>query len=220
MCGTCQTLRPPPKVWCVTESRFAWTGLPPASGRLLIAAPILTEETFARTVVYLLEHDGGGTVGVVINRPSHTPVGHVLPDWQDAVAEPGVVFSGGPVQPDGALCLGLAIEVPAERPGQQGLFPDSGGLRPVAEGVCTVDLDGDVELLSAMTTRLRVFAGHSGWAEGQLEDELAEGAWFVVDGSAHDVFSNSPTQLWKSVLARQPPPLRFVASYPKDPTLN
>ena len=109
--------------------------MPPASGRLLVAAPLLTEETFSRTVVYLLEHDGGGSVGVVVNRPSHTPVGHVLPDWQDAVAEPGVVFSGGPVQQDGALCLGLASEVPAERPGQQGLFPDSGGLRPVADGV-------------------------------------------------------------------------------------
>jgi putative transcriptional regulator len=167
-----------------------------------------------------LEHDGGGSVGVVINRPSHTPVGHVLPDWQDAVAEPGVVFSGGPVQPDGALCLGLSVEVPAETSGQPGLFPDSGGLRAVADGVCTVDLDGDVELLSAMTTRLRVFAGHSGWAAGQLEDELAQGAWFVVDGSPADVFSDAPAQLWKSVLSRQPPPLRFVATYPADPTLN
>jgi putative transcriptional regulator len=187
---------------------------------LLVAAPILTEETFRRSVVYLLEHDGGGSVGVVINRPSHTPVGHVLPDWQDAVAEPGVVFNGGPVQRDGALCLGLSIEVPAERPNQAGLFPDSGGLRPVADGICTVDLDGDVELLSAMTTRLRVFAGHSGWAGGQLEDELAEGAWFVVEGSPQDVFSESPAALWKSVLLRQPPPLRFVATYPADPTLN
>jgi putative transcriptional regulator len=204
----------------VADSRAAWTGLSPASGRLLVAAPMLIEETFVRTVVYLLEHDGGGSVGVVINRPSHTPVGHVLPAWQDSVADPGVVFSGGPVQPDGALCLGRSVEVPAEAPGQQGLFPDSGGLRAVADGVCTVDLDGDVELLSAMTTRLRVFAGHSGWAGGQLEDELAQGAWFVVDGSASDVFSEAPVLLWKSVLARQPPPLRFVATYPKDPTLN
>ena len=199
---------------------MAWTGISPAPGRLLVAAPLLTEDAFVRTVVYLLEHDGGGSVGVVINRPSHTPVGHVLPDWQDAVAEPGVVFSGGPVQQDGALCLGLSVEVPAEAPGQQGLLPDSGGLRPVAAGVCTVDLDGDVELLSAMTTRLRVFAGHSGWAGGQLEEELETGAWFVVEGSPGDVFSESPAGLWKSVLLRQPPPLRFVATYPKDPSLN
>ena len=204
----------------MTDSAAAWTGLSPASGRLLIAAPLLVEETFARTVVYLLEHDGGGSVGVIINRPSHTPVGHVLPDWQDAVADPGVVFTGGPVQQDGALCLGLSTEVPAEATGPPGQLSDAGGLRPVADGICTVDLDGDVELLAAMTTRLRVFAGHSGWGGGQLDDELAQGAWFVVDGSPLDVFSASPAQLWKSVLMRQPPPLRFVATYPKDPSLN
>ncbi len=188
----------------------------PAAGRLLVATPMLTEATFHRTVVYLLEHDEGGTIGVVINRPSHTPVGHVLPDWQEVVADPGVVFTGGPVQPDGALCLGLTVEVPAG-PGQ---FPDAGALRPVVGGVCTVDLDGDVELLAAMTTRLRVFAGHSGWAGGQLADELAEGAWWVVEGQALEVFSPQPQQLWKSVLLRQPPPLRFMATYPNDPTLN
>lgn len=187
---------------------------------MLIAAPILVEDMFRRTVVYLLEHDGGGSVGVILNRPSHTPVGHVLPDWQHAVAKPGVVFTGGPVQQDGALCLGLATEIPAERPGPQGLFPDSGGLRPVTGGVCTVDLDGDVELLSAITTRLRIFAGHSGWEGGQLDAELAEGAWFVSDGSPADVFSESPAQLWRTVLARQAAPLRFVATYPEDPTLN
>src|SRR2546430_15125813 len=87
------------------ETPCAWTGLTPASGRLLVASTTLNEPTFARTVVYLLEHDGDGTVGVVLNRPSHTPVGQVLPDWQDAVSEPSVIFGGGPVMPDGALCL-------------------------------------------------------------------------------------------------------------------
>jgi putative transcriptional regulator len=47
--------------------------LPPEGGRLLVATPFLDDPHFARTVVYLLEHDGGGTVGVVLNRPSHTP---------------------------------------------------------------------------------------------------------------------------------------------------
>ena len=195
-----------------------WSALAPSAGRLLVAATVLTEETFRRSVVYLLEHDAGGTVGVVLNRPSRTPVGHVLPAWHDVVSDPGVVFTGGPVQPDGALCLGLAVEVPAEHPA--GTFGESGGLRQVTDGLCTVDLDGDVEQLSAMTTGLRVFAGHSGWAGGQLERELAEGSWFVVEGSPADVFSESPDQLWRAVLARQPLPLRMLATYPDDPSRN
>ncbi len=98
--------------------RSSWADLnrlEPAGGRLLVATPLLGDPHFARTVVYLLEHDGGGTVGVVVNRPSHTPVGHVLPDWQDAMSGPAVVFGGGPVQPDGALCLGQLAQ--ADGPG-------------------------------------------------------------------------------------------------------
>jgi putative transcriptional regulator len=203
-----------------------WAGLQPAGGRLLVAAPVLTEPTFARTVVYLLEHEASGTAGVILNRPSHTPVGQVLPGWQDAVNEPGVVFGGGPVQPDGALCLGLSTVLSsglASAVSNEDVLVASGGaLRPLtgAGGVCTVDLDGDVDLLAAITTRLRVFAGHAGWTAGQLDSELGEGAWFVVECLASDVFSGEPAGLWRQVLLRQPPPLRFVSSYPRDPSLN
>jgi putative transcriptional regulator len=168
---------------------------------------LLGDPNFSRSVVYLLEHDGGGTVGVVLNRPSHTPVGQVLPSGHDAVSGPAVVFGGGPVQPDGALCLG---QVDADGP----------GVRPVVDGVGTIDLDGDVALITARTSRLRVFAGHAGWSEGQLEGEVAEGAWWVVSGSPADLFSAQPQSMWSRVLRRQPPPLNLVSTYPPDPLAN
>ncbi|MEO6885507.1 MAG: YqgE/AlgH family protein [Jatrophihabitantaceae bacterium] len=187
-----------------------WGGLSrlsPVSGRLLVATPLLTDPHFARSVIYLLEHDGGGTVGVIVNRPSHTPVAQVLPDWHDAVCKPSVVFGGGPVQPDGALCLGQ-------------LSYDCAGVLPVVDGVGTVDLDGEVAAIAASTSRLRVYAGHAGWAPGQLDAELAEGAWWVLPGSPADVFTDDPWPLWQRVLRRQPPPLNFVSTYPSDPSMN
>ena len=194
-------------------------GLPPAGGRLLVATPLLGDPHFARSVVYLLEHDGGGSVGVIVNRPSHTPVGQVLPDWHDVVCGPTVVFGGGPVQPDGALCLGrLDAAVEEAAAGPAGL--DRPGVRRVVDGVGTVDLDGDVSAITAVTSRLRVFAGHAGWAPEQLDAEIAEGAWWVVAGSDDDVFSDDPRPLWSRVLRRQPPPLNLVSTYPTDPLLN
>ena len=172
-----------------------------------MATPLLGDPHFARTVVYLLEHDGGGTVGVVLNRPSHTPVGQVLPDWHDAVSGPAVVFGGGPVQPDGALCLGQ-------------LAPGTAGIREVVDGVSTVDLDGDVTVIAPSARRLRVFAGHAGWAPGQLADELGEGAWWVVPGSPDDLFSEHPRPMWRTVLRRQPPPLNLLSTYPQDVAHN
>jgi putative transcriptional regulator len=182
-------------------------GLEPAAGRLLTATPLLGDPHFVRTVVYVLEHDGGGTIGVIMNRPSHTPVGQVLPDWHDAVSGPAVVFGGGPVQPDGALCLGQ-------------LPPGSEGIREVVDGVSTVDLDGDVTVIAPNARRLRVFAGHAGWAPGQLNDEIGEGAWWVLRGSPDDLFSENPQWMWRRVLRRQPYPLNLISTFPVDPTLN
>ena len=179
----------------------------PQGGRLLVATPMLTDPHFRRTVIYLLEHDGGGTVGVVLNRPSTTEVGDVLPGWHHAVSGPQVVFTGGPVQPDGALCLGQ-------------LATDGPGVRPVVDGVATVDLDGDVTVITGLTSRLRVFAGHSGWSAGQLEGELDAGAWWVVPGSPDDLFSADPEPMWSRVLRRQPHPLNLVSTYPRELELN
>ena len=191
----------------VSSNWSALGSLPPDGGRLLIATPLLDDPHFARTVVYLLEHDGGGTVGVILNRPSRTPVGQVLPEWHSAVIGPAVVFGGGPVQPDGALCLAQ-------------LQSDGPGVRRVVDGVGTVDLDGDVTLITGLARRMRVFAGHAGWSPGQLDDEVAAGAWWAVVGSPDDLFSVEPESMWRTVLRRQLPPLNIVSTYPPDILLN
>ena len=220
-------------------SEAGWVALGgqvPAGGKLLVATPLLGDPHFSRTVIYLLEHDGGGTVGVIVNRPSHTPVAQVLPEWHDVVSGPSVVFGGGPVQPDGALCLGRlsgaslpvgSVEGSDGGEGEGGAAGKGGaeeggglGVRRVVDSVCTVDLDSDVARIQSITSSLRVFAGHAGWSAGQLEDELAEGAWWVLDGTADDLFSDDPRPLWSRVLRRQPYPLNLVSTYPTDPLLN
>ena len=67
---------------------------------------------------------------------------------------------------------------------------------------------------------VRVFAGCAGWAAGQLEDELAEEAWFVVDFRPTDLLTNMPEGLWNSVLRRQSSSLAVFATYPADPRMN
>ena len=49
------------------------------TGRLLVATPLLVDPNFDRTVVLVLDHDGDGTLGVVVNRPTAVPVREVLP---------------------------------------------------------------------------------------------------------------------------------------------
>ena len=67
---------------------------------------------------------------------------------------------------------------------------------------------------------LRVFAGYAGWGPGQLQAEVAEGSWVVVDSSFVDVFGHTPDRLWSDVLRRQTGELAFLSTMPTDPTLN
>src|SRR5207249_3616283 len=49
------------------------------AGRLLVATPLLGDPNFRRSVVLVVEDEPGeGTLGVVLNRPTETPVEQVL----------------------------------------------------------------------------------------------------------------------------------------------
>lgn len=183
---------------------------PELTGRLLVAAPMLTDPHFARAVVLLLDHDADGTLGVIVNRPSELDVGEVLPAWRPVVTGPPVVFQGGPVALDAALGL-AAVAASGE-----GLL----GWREVGPGFGLLDLDAPPELLGPGLRSLRIFAGYAGWAPGQLEAEVAQGAWYVVESAPGDPFSAEPEALWRAVLRRQRGALAFAATYPEDPSMN
>jgi putative transcriptional regulator len=184
------------------------------TGRLLVATPVLTDPNFDRAVVLILDDDEDGSLGVVLNKPTPVEVGDILEPWAAHAGEPGVVFHGGPVSLDAAL--GVAV-VPggAARAGSGPL-----GWRRVHGSIGLVDLETPPQLLAPELGSLRIFAGYAGWGPGQLQDELEEGAWYVVDSEPGDVSSPVPEKLWRSVLRRQRSELALVATYPDDPSLN
>jgi putative transcriptional regulator len=180
------------------------------SGQLLVARSRLADPTFHRTVVLLLDHGDDGAFGVVLNRPVPVDVDVVLPAWQDAVAEPAVLFQGGPVGLDGAI--GVAVTpvgtaVPPSVDRMVGPFS-------------LVDLDCDPATVAGHVSGVRVFAGHSGWGAGQLEEEIEEKAWFVVPAEASDVVTSDPGDLWRAVLRRQGGDLAIVSTFAEDASLN
>ena len=89
------------------------------------------------------------------------------------------------------------------------------------EGVVgTVDLSTSPETFNGSLDRLRVFAGYAGWDADQLESEITQGAWLVLDALPGDAFVPQPEDLWSMVLRRQGGMLAALAFYPADPQLN
>ena len=187
------------------------------AGRLLVATPLLGDPNFRRSVVLVVEDEPGeGTLGVVLNRPTETPVEQVLESWTDLVTQPSVVFRGGPVSPNSAL--GLAI-VPGEDEPVGWRALDGMTLR---SRIGLVDLDAPPQLLEGGIASLRVFAGYAGWGPGQVQAQVpvAEHEPGVLPAEPADAFAAEPERLWQTVLRRAGGTLALVATYPDDPALN
>nr|WP_308167368.1 YqgE/AlgH family protein [Catellatospora tritici] len=180
------------------------------TGHLLVALPTLNDPNFERTVVFVLAHEADGALGVVLNRPTEAPVGDVLPGWESLLREPGVLFEGGPVGTDSAICVARA------RAGVAGFV----GFSRVMGQIGTVDLSRDPARVGQRLECVRVYHGYAGWAAGQLEQEIAEGSWFVFEALPSDPFRTQPEDLWPLVLRRQGGLTSALANYPPNPTLN
>ena len=174
-------------------------------GRLVVAAPSLLDPNFDHTVVYLLDHSDDGALGIVLNRPSDVEVADALPRWEPLTTRPRLMYIGGPVQPEAVVGLGRSRGAQLET------------IQPVSEGVGVVDLRADPLALLGDLDDFRLFVGYAGWGKGQLEAEIAEGGWFLVDARPDDVFATKTDELWVTVLARQGGLFRTIS---ENPSLN
>ena len=176
--------------------------------------PQLRDPNFVRSVVLLCEHGAQGALGFVVNRPTEVRAVDAVVLDPPASGDSGLMlWAGGPVESQrGFLLLG-------DDPGVE----DS---ERVAEGFhLTASVDVLRRLLTAAPAdtalrRARLLLGYAGWGPGQLESELDQNAWFVVDLHNDDPFASDPDRLWRSVLRRQRGEIAFFAHYPEDVTSN
>ena len=173
------------------------------TGQLLVAAPHLSDPNFAQTVVYLLHHDPGGALGLVVNRPmGEVPLDRLLDLLQggDGTAEddgggtdsvePLLVFSGGPVEPYRGFTLHSRDVMP-----EHSVPVDDKTAFNVEDEVLQAVLDKSAP-------QSMIFAlGYAGWAAGQLENELDRGDWYLLAADPSLVFSADPTRTWERAVA-------------------
>jgi putative transcriptional regulator len=174
-------------------------------GKLLVASPALHDPNFRKTVVLIAHHDEEGAMGLVLSRPSDVAASAAAPVLDGLPGSDDPVFVGGPVQPEALIVL-------AE-------FDDVGqAAAPIFDRLGFMAAESEPEDLSIR--RLRLFAGYSGWGAGQLEAELEEPSWIVVEAETDDAFAVDPDELWRTVLHRKGGPFEMMIDMPFDPSLN
>lgn len=176
----------------VAGSAFAQDAAPEREAILLVAHPGMIDPRFSETVVLVTFPADVGPMGVVLNRPGPLELRSIWPDRTERQGRTDPIYFGGPVQPDGLLFV-FRMSPPPEK--AQWVVGDT-------------YLSGDGELLDRLLAipeppvDQRFFAGYAGWAEGQLEYEIAQGGWYVLRADLRVIFEMNALEMWKRMLER------------------
>jgi putative transcriptional regulator len=155
---------------------------------LIVARSELPDPFFSASVVLVMNNLAPGPVGIIVNRPTEVPVSRLLPEIKSLQGLRDKVYFGGPVEPDVVWFLIRAASPPEHAV-------------KVCEGVY---LSGDRNVLLKLLNRgkpmegLKVFAGHAGWAPGQLEVEIDNGDWASLSANSDGIFKRRDELPWPS----------------------
>jgi putative transcriptional regulator len=183
----------------VVPRALAQGGGPGLAGQFLVATDALSDPRFASTVIYMVRHDASGAMGLVVNRPVRdVPLAALL--RQFGLDDRGITASvrvhyGGPVE------LGLGFMLHTGEYATQGTSLIAGdiALTPTP-GVLTALRD----IAQGAGPRRALFAvGYAGWAPGQLEGEIEQGAWIAVPADEGLLFDDDHTRKWERATARR-----------------
>jgi putative transcriptional regulator len=162
-------------------------------GQFLVAMPELKGSFFDSAVIYMLEHDEQGAFGLVINQQLQITEGEVLEQFDanfNSAENPKPVINGGPVEPQQGFIL--------HRPSNiewQGLvkFNDAVHMTNSRDILMAKAQGADVQ-------DYLIALGYSGWAAGQLEQEISDNAWLTVNTEPEPILSLPAEQRLKACL--------------------
>jgi putative transcriptional regulator len=162
---------------------------------ILLAAPILSDPNFERTVVLMGHHSEEGAVGWVVNRLVDGGAKALLPEEVSRTIHPSTPLRiGGPVATPGLIVVH----------------------RETIDGIESIDMAPGLRVSATPEVLPRVFAGdpsaapvegllvfgYSGWGPGQLEHEMEDGSWLVLPYDPVFAFPADVAGLWERALAR------------------
>ena len=161
------------------------------NGIVLIAKPGMPDPNFSETVVLVTWTEEGTTVGVVLNRPSVRRLVDIAPNWPGAEDYKEQIYSGGPVMRQVLVALFESQTEPKER-----------AFRVLPHSYISMHPAVLEPLIARPPTRMRLYAGFSGWAPRQLEAEVDRGTWYMLRATEDVIFRKDTTGMWRELVEK------------------
>lgn len=181
----------------------------PKKGHLLIAEPTnLGDNSFNRSVILLADHNKEGSVGFILNKPLKYKVSDLITD----IKIPFKIYNGGPVEQDNVYFIHNVPDlIPESVEITDGIF--WGGNFETAKNL--------INEKKISKNNIRFFLGYSGWDANQLDRELKENAWIIIQNELKSkLLSKSDHDFWKEKIIEQGGDYVLYSNAPDDPNLN
>lgn len=180
----------------------------PSGGRILVSQPSLHDRFFNRSVVMLAEHGPDGSFGFIVNKPAKIRLSKVTGEFGTFDTD---LFLGGPVHVNSLFYVHSKGTI----------VKDS---LKIIEGVYW---GGDIiEIRNLIASGkmnekdIRFYAGYSGWQPKQLDREMSENSWIILNGQNRHVFGSRPSGLWKKIVLSLGEEYAPWINFPLDPNMN
>ena len=170
----------------------AQDGLQPGPGVLLVAGTQIGDPRFMESVILLLSAGPGGSMGLIINKPTATKVSSGFGGIGSISRGGNRLFYGGPVGGHELLMLRRADRAPADWAAVVDRVFVTNSRMAMMDALMTARTDEAV----------RVYAGYAGWGAGQLEREIRRGDWYLLPADAALIFRRDMTKLWPELFRK------------------
>ncbi len=176
-------------------------------GNTLLAEPLLNEDPFARSVVYLTSHGREGTLGFILNQPTGLVLGDLISDLEVDLK----IYRGGPVKPYHLYYVHKRADLIEDATPVVGDIFLAGDFSRVKARL----LDGSLN-----AENIKFFLGCSSWGSEQLKAELGRSVWVMLDRFNPNLFSDFEQNLWRSEMIRLGGSHLIWANAPRNPNWN
>ena len=172
-------------------------------GQMLIATPTMSDERFARSLIYVCAHSSEGAMGIVVNQPAPNIKFPDLLVQLDVLPKEDLiqigskrddvkVLKGGPVETGRGFVLHSAD-----------FFIENSTL-PIDEGIC---LTATLDILKAIArgsgpANAILALGYAGWAPGQLETEIQGNGWLHCPADSNLIFGADMSHKYEKALRK------------------
>jgi len=178
-------------------------------GSILLSEPFSDDDYFSRSMVFICNQNDDGYFGFVLNKYIENDINDFIENFPSINTE---ISIGGPVDTSNLFYIhSLGKEIPNSIAISAGLF--IGGDFNTLKNTLLIDPN--------KANQVRFFVGYSGWGAGQLEKEIKDKAWIVLNNlKKEDILDTSHSDIWVEMMEKLGGKYKMMAKFPQNPSDN